>query len=152
MGMTSGSVRCPDVPLPQSSSLDTGFALSMTPENIKPLLENAKEVQVRCIECLGELRQLLGCVKVIGVVITKVVVQADLVRVDCGVDDPDDGKCDWRKCWGERESARSQRDSAGEAVALTKAEELPSNHTCVAPPPALADGPTRCELPPSTAE
>lgn len=33
--------------------------LSMTPENIKPLLENAKEVHVRCHECIRELRALL---------------------------------------------------------------------------------------------
>ncbi|KAF8552674.1 hypothetical protein OG21DRAFT_1604557 [Imleria badia] len=33
--------------------------LSMTPENIKPLLENAKEVHVRCYDCLRELRALL---------------------------------------------------------------------------------------------
>ncbi|KAI0070816.1 hypothetical protein K474DRAFT_1669674 [Panus rudis PR-1116 ss-1] len=36
-----------------------GIALAMTPENIKPLLENAKEVHARCQECIGELRSLL---------------------------------------------------------------------------------------------
>ena len=35
------------------------LALAMTPENIKPLLENAKEVQARCQECLAELKQLM---------------------------------------------------------------------------------------------
>ncbi|KAH0835601.1 hypothetical protein J3R83DRAFT_9326 [Lanmaoa asiatica] len=36
--------------------------LSMTPENIKPLLENAKEVHVRCHECIRELRALLDVI------------------------------------------------------------------------------------------
>lgn len=33
--------------------------LAMTPENIKPLLENAKEVHVRLNECIAEIRSLL---------------------------------------------------------------------------------------------
>ncbi|KAH9927892.1 hypothetical protein B0H21DRAFT_894832 [Amylocystis lapponica] len=33
--------------------------LAMTPENIQPLLENAREVQLRCCECIGELQALL---------------------------------------------------------------------------------------------
>ena len=37
-----------------------GLALAMTPENIRPLLENAKEVHARCTQCLDELRQLLA--------------------------------------------------------------------------------------------
>jgi hypothetical protein len=32
----------------------------MTPENIKPLLENAKEVQVRLGDCIAELRTLVS--------------------------------------------------------------------------------------------
>lgn len=35
------------------------FKLAMTPENIKPLLENAREVHARLNECLAELRALL---------------------------------------------------------------------------------------------
>ena len=34
--------------------------LAMAPENIKPLLENAREVHSRCSECLVELEALLG--------------------------------------------------------------------------------------------
>jgi hypothetical protein len=34
--------------------------LAMTPENIKPLLENAREVHLRCTECIGEMRLLLS--------------------------------------------------------------------------------------------
>ncbi|KAH8091812.1 hypothetical protein BXZ70DRAFT_952323 [Cristinia sonorae] len=37
----------------------SGLALSMTPENIKPLLENAREVHAKCNECIDELRSLL---------------------------------------------------------------------------------------------
>ncbi|KAK7058973.1 hypothetical protein VNI00_001597 [Paramarasmius palmivorus] len=33
--------------------------LAMTPENIKPLLENSKEVHARLVECIAEIRQLL---------------------------------------------------------------------------------------------
>lgn len=36
-----------------------GVALAMTPENIRPLLDNAKEVHARCTECIDEMRQLL---------------------------------------------------------------------------------------------
>lgn len=36
-----------------------GVALAMTPENIRPLLDNAKEVHLRCTECIDEMRQLL---------------------------------------------------------------------------------------------
>ncbi|KAF7797262.1 hypothetical protein EIP86_008455 [Pleurotus ostreatoroseus] len=35
------------------------FSVAMTPDNIKPLLENAKEVQSRCSECLEELQRFL---------------------------------------------------------------------------------------------
>lgn len=34
--------------------------LAMTPENIKPLLENGKEVHVRLVECIEEIRSLLS--------------------------------------------------------------------------------------------
>ncbi|KAL7278383.1 hypothetical protein ACG7TL_008363 [Trametes sanguinea] len=34
--------------------------LAMSPENIKPLLENAREVHARCVECIGELEALLN--------------------------------------------------------------------------------------------
>jgi hypothetical protein len=33
--------------------------LAMTPENIRPLLENAREVHARLDECIGEMRMLL---------------------------------------------------------------------------------------------
>ncbi|PCH37293.1 hypothetical protein WOLCODRAFT_167411 [Wolfiporia cocos MD-104 SS10] len=36
------------------------FKLAMTPENIRPLLENAREVLARCDECIVELRSLLA--------------------------------------------------------------------------------------------
>lgn len=39
---------------------ESGLALAMTPENIRPLLENAKEVYTRCNDCIGEMRQLLA--------------------------------------------------------------------------------------------
>ena len=35
-------------------------AVAMTPENIGPLLANAKEVHSRCVECVAEVRELLG--------------------------------------------------------------------------------------------
>ncbi|TCD70738.1 hypothetical protein EIP91_002114 [Steccherinum ochraceum] len=46
----------PPVPLDAPS----GLALSMTPENIKPLLENAREVHTKCHECIEELKGLLA--------------------------------------------------------------------------------------------
>lgn len=53
-GGKTGSVR----------SMPPAFAseikLAMTPENIKPLLENAKEVHTRLVDCLAELYTLLG--------------------------------------------------------------------------------------------
>ena len=55
----TGSVRsAPPQPLDDALALPE-IKLSMTPENIKPLLENAKEVHVRCHECIRELRALL---------------------------------------------------------------------------------------------
>ncbi|KAJ7268176.1 hypothetical protein B0H12DRAFT_1097386 [Mycena haematopus] len=52
-GMT-GSVRSmPPVTLPDPK-------LAMTPENIKPLLENAREVHVRLSDCIAEIRSLLA--------------------------------------------------------------------------------------------
>ncbi|KAI6104575.1 hypothetical protein EDD16DRAFT_1492581 [Pisolithus croceorrhizus] len=55
----SGSVRsAPPQPLDADGQL-SDFKLSMTPENIKPLLENAKEVHVRLNDCIKEMRVLL---------------------------------------------------------------------------------------------
>ncbi|KAA1478798.1 hypothetical protein DENSPDRAFT_934411 [Dentipellis sp. KUC8613] len=64
-GMMTGSVRSAPPP-----SLIAGYSegllhqndpkLAMTPENIRPLLENAREVQARCVDCIGELRLLLA--------------------------------------------------------------------------------------------
>jgi hypothetical protein len=45
---------------PQSIS---EFKLAMTPENIKPLLENAREVHTKLMECIAELRVLLASAK-----------------------------------------------------------------------------------------
>ncbi|KAG2362960.1 hypothetical protein BDR07DRAFT_1405595, partial [Suillus spraguei] len=51
----SGSVRsAPPQPPDGDSSLLSEFKLSMTPENIKPLLDNAKEVHLRLNECIRE--------------------------------------------------------------------------------------------------
>lgn len=47
----------PTVPPPPDGM---NISLAMTPENIKPLLENAKEVHARCSECIAELRELLA--------------------------------------------------------------------------------------------
>lgn len=56
----SGSVRsAPPQPPDGDSSLFSEFKLSMTPENIKPLLDNAKEVHLRLNECIREVRALL---------------------------------------------------------------------------------------------
>jgi hypothetical protein len=46
-------------PHPVSSGLPDP-KLAMTPENIKPLLENAKEVHVKLNECIAEIRSLLS--------------------------------------------------------------------------------------------
>lgn len=55
----TGSVRsAPPQPVDDLHALPD-IKLSMTPENIKPLLENAKEVHVRCHECIRELHALL---------------------------------------------------------------------------------------------
>ncbi|KAJ7279675.1 hypothetical protein C8J57DRAFT_1712629 [Mycena rebaudengoi] len=53
-GGKTGSVRSmPPVTLPDPK-------LAMTPENIRPLLENAKEVHARLSDCIGEIRALLA--------------------------------------------------------------------------------------------
>lgn len=49
----------PPPPVPPIDA-PSGLALSMTPENIKPLLENAREVHSKCNECIEELRVLLS--------------------------------------------------------------------------------------------
>lgn len=56
-GGKTGSVR--SMP-PQPVGLLPNAKLAMTPENIKPLLENAKEVHARLTECIGEIRSLLA--------------------------------------------------------------------------------------------
>jgi hypothetical protein len=49
----NGSVRSmPPQPVPE-------LRLAMTPENIKPLVENAREVHGRLVECVAEIRSLL---------------------------------------------------------------------------------------------
>ncbi|KAI0295605.1 hypothetical protein B0F90DRAFT_1820436 [Multifurca ochricompacta] len=61
-GVLSGSVRSapPPTPLLQDGDRGGGIALSLTPETIRPLLENAREVHARCTECIDELRALLA--------------------------------------------------------------------------------------------
>jgi serine/arginine repetitive matrix protein 2 len=59
----SGSVRSmpAHVTSPTLTALpDPKSPLAMTPENIKPLLENAKEVQARLGDCIAELRALVS--------------------------------------------------------------------------------------------
>ncbi|KAI0089702.1 hypothetical protein BDY19DRAFT_992677 [Irpex rosettiformis] len=51
--------------LPELDQVHPGFdesplSLAMTPENIRPLLENAKEVYAQCSDCIVELKQLLS--------------------------------------------------------------------------------------------
>lgn len=60
----TGSVRsAPPQPADDPHALPE-IKLSMTPENIKPLLESAKEVHVRCYECIRELRALVDAMAV----------------------------------------------------------------------------------------
>lgn len=65
-GRLTGSVRSapPPTPAPAPLSLQDGdrrsLALSLTPETIGPLLENAREVHARCTECVDELRALIA--------------------------------------------------------------------------------------------
>jgi len=59
-GLT-GSVRSAPPPTPLLRDGDKqGLTLSLTPETIRPLLENAREVHARCTECVDELRALLA--------------------------------------------------------------------------------------------
>lgn len=59
-GLT-GSVRSAPPPTPLLRDGDRrSLALSLTPETIRPLLENAREVHSRCTECVDELRALLA--------------------------------------------------------------------------------------------
>ncbi len=56
-----GSIRSvPPQLAPMSPLSDSRLVLAMTPENIKPLLENAKEVQSRLLGCIAELRVLVN--------------------------------------------------------------------------------------------
>ncbi|OJA11488.1 hypothetical protein AZE42_12383 [Rhizopogon vesiculosus] len=56
----SGSVRsAPPQPPEGDPPLLSDLKLAMTPENIKPLLENAKEVHLRLNECIRDVRALL---------------------------------------------------------------------------------------------
>lgn len=55
----TGSVRSMP-PQPVAGTLLPDPTLAMTPENIRPLLENAKEVQARLVECIAEMRALLA--------------------------------------------------------------------------------------------
>lgn len=60
-GMWPGSPPPEQGPGSMFAALAEGaLALAMTPENIRPLLENAREVHARCADCLDELRQLLA--------------------------------------------------------------------------------------------
>jgi hypothetical protein len=44
---------------PNTDAHSTDSPLAMTPENIRPLLLNAREVQARCAECISEVKELL---------------------------------------------------------------------------------------------
>lgn len=70
-GLMPGSIRTGSVrsapPQPLDDPQDSEIKLSMTPENIKPLLENAKEVHIRCHECIRELRMLLDATSPVSV-------------------------------------------------------------------------------------
>ena len=58
-GEKTGSIRSTP---PQSAEQTEGLPdpkLAMTPENIKPLLDSAREVLARCTECIVEIRSLL---------------------------------------------------------------------------------------------
>lgn len=60
-GKLNGSVRSAPPPTPMLQDGDRrSLALSLTPETIRPLLENAREVHARCTECIDELRALLA--------------------------------------------------------------------------------------------
>ncbi|KAF8490132.1 hypothetical protein F5888DRAFT_1808270 [Russula emetica] len=64
-GRLTGSVRSAPPPTPAPAPLplqdgDRSLGLSLTPETIRPLLENAREVHARCTECVDELRALLA--------------------------------------------------------------------------------------------
>lgn len=62
-GTMSGSVRSapPSSFTPGLGSVEgTDPKLAMTPENIRPLLENAKEVHAKCAECIEEMKVLLA--------------------------------------------------------------------------------------------
>lgn len=65
-GRLTGSVRSAPPPTPAPAPLPPqdgdrrSLALSLTPETIRPLLENAREVHARCTECVDELRALLA--------------------------------------------------------------------------------------------
>jgi len=60
-GKLTGSVRSAPPPTPMLQDGDRrSLALSLTPETIRPLLENAREVHARCTECVDELRALLA--------------------------------------------------------------------------------------------
>jgi hypothetical protein len=58
----TGSVRSAPPPTPTLMPTQDGrsLALSLTPETIRPLLENARKVHAMCTECVGELRALLA--------------------------------------------------------------------------------------------
>lgn len=47
----------------QHQSSSRTLALAMTPENIKPLLENAREVHVKLVDCINEIQALLDLTK-----------------------------------------------------------------------------------------
>ncbi|KJA22361.1 hypothetical protein HYPSUDRAFT_164549 [Hypholoma sublateritium FD-334 SS-4] len=57
----AGSVRSvPQFAASASAPALRDAKLAMTPENIKPLLENAKEVLAKLAECIGEIQALVG--------------------------------------------------------------------------------------------
>lgn len=59
VGQSSSVRSAPPQPPDGDFSLFSDMKLAMTPENIKPLLDNAKEVHLRLNECIREVRALL---------------------------------------------------------------------------------------------
>ncbi|KAI0319099.1 hypothetical protein OF83DRAFT_1170502 [Amylostereum chailletii] len=60
-GTKSGSVRsAPPQPLFAEGTIIADPKLAMTPENIRPLLHNAREVHARCVACIDELKALFA--------------------------------------------------------------------------------------------
>lgn len=56
---TSGRIKSGSIRSMPAQPVLSESRLAMTPENIKPLLENAKEIHARLVDCIAEIQQLL---------------------------------------------------------------------------------------------